>query len=66
MTFAVYDANVVVSAIFWPGAARPCLKAVAARQVRIFITESILDRFTRKDTLAFTAQHRRQFPILEA
>ena len=58
MTFAVYDANVVVSATFWPGAARRCLKAVAARHVRLFVTEAILEEYQR----TAEAVRRRRFP----
>lgn len=45
MIRAVFDCNVVLSAIGWSGSARACLKLVARRRVFLFVTQDILDEY---------------------
>jgi predicted nucleic acid-binding protein len=45
MIRAVYDCNVVLSAIGWNGSARQCLKLVARRRVFLFVTPDILAEY---------------------
>lgn len=45
MIRAVFDCNVVLSAIGWSGSARACLKLVARRRVFLFVTDDILAEY---------------------
>jgi predicted nucleic acid-binding protein len=45
MIRAVYDCNVILSAIGWNGSARHCLKFVARRRVFLFVTDAILTKY---------------------
>lgn len=45
MIRAVYDCNVVLSAIGWNGSARHCLKLVAERKVFLHVTKEILAEY---------------------
>jgi len=45
MIRAVYDCNVILSAIGWNGSARGCLKLVAQREVFLYVTEEILAEY---------------------
>ncbi len=42
MIRAVYDCNVILSAIGWNGWARICLKLVVQRNVFLYVTQAIL------------------------
>jgi putative PIN family toxin of toxin-antitoxin system len=45
MIRAIFDCNVVLSAIGWNGSARACLKLVARRRLFLFVTREILAEY---------------------
>lgn len=45
MIRAVYDCNVVLSAIGWNGSARQCLKLIGRRRVFLFVSDAILAEY---------------------
>src|SRR6266446_9320940 len=61
MTNVVFDTNVVVSAIFWRGESRECLKLWAKRRFHLAITGLIFEDYSE---IAFRIG--RQFPEVNA
>lgn len=45
MIRAVYDCNVILSAVGWNGSARACLKLVALREVFLYATDAIWSEY---------------------
>jgi len=48
MIAGVFDCGVLVSAIGWAGNSRQCLRLVAARQARLFVTDEIWREYTER------------------
>ena len=47
MTRAVFDSNLVIGGVIWPGQSHLCLVAMARRRVRVFTSAWIIEEVRR-------------------